>query len=41
LNEPSSFRWTISFMIRSKWTGLPYGREAHDLVFGAVTLNPR
>ena len=23
LKEPSSFRWTISFMIRSKWTGFP------------------
>ena len=23
LKEPSSLRWTISFMIRSKWTGFP------------------
>ncbi len=41
LNEPSSFRWTISFMMRSKWTGFPYGARPITLYSALLTLKPR
>ena len=41
LNEPSSLSWTMSFMIRSKWTGLPYGASPITLYSALLTLKPR